>query len=48
MSRDEFFEWLNTCPDQNWYLLEDKPESMVVDFNITDEEESYDDRNDKS
>ena len=38
MSREEFFEWLNTCPSHKWEIISDEFGNTRVLF-IYDEEE---------
>ena len=40
MTREEFFEWLNTCPTHKWEVTADEYEFVVVSFPTTEEEEN--------
>ena len=39
MSRDEFFEWLETCPSDDWFIAEDGGDGLRVFFCVDDEED---------
>tara|TARA_R110002060_G_scaffold56915_1_gene67203 strand:- start:186 stop:311 length:126 start_codon:yes stop_codon:yes gene_type:complete len=41
MSREEFFEWLNTCPSHKWEIISDEFGNTRVLF-IHDEESEDD------
>ena len=38
MTRQEFFEWLDTCPVNTWLLTEDNVESKTVRFFYEEDE----------
>jgi hypothetical protein len=39
MSREEFFEWLNTCPSHKWEVTADEWGYLHVVFKIVEEKE---------
>ena len=43
MTREEFFEWLNTCPTHKWETTTDEYGFVAVSFKIeeTEEENTY-------
>jgi len=42
MTREEFFEWLNTCPTHKWEITHEEYGHVVVSF-PNDEEDNGDD-----
>jgi hypothetical protein len=44
MTREEFFEWLNTCPTHKfvWEMTAEGDEYVVVSFPITEDDEEND------
>ena len=43
MEREEFFEWLNTCPCHKWEVVFDDAENLWVSFSNIFEYEEDDD-----
>jgi hypothetical protein len=39
MTREEFYEWLNTCPTHNWELTADEYGFVAVSFPTQEDEE---------
>ena len=39
MTREEFFEWLDTCPTHKWEVFADEYGNTVVSFPHEEEEE---------
>lgn len=42
MTREEFFEWLNTCPTHKWLLTDEGYGYVVVYFPTTEDDEEND------
>tara|TARA_A100001015_G_C14936052_1_gene690511 strand:+ start:1175 stop:1309 length:135 start_codon:yes stop_codon:yes gene_type:complete len=42
MTREEFFNWLNTCPTHKWDIIEIEGEYCRVLFPIDDDKEAND------
>ena len=42
MTREEFFEWLNTCPTQKWEVVYDDHGFAHVSFPFTEDDEDED------
>ena len=40
MTREEFYEWLETCPTHKWETTADEDDFVAVSFPITEEEEN--------
>ena len=32
MNREEFFEWLSTCPNDKWFLINDDVGNITIKF----------------
>jgi len=39
MERDEFFEWLETCPTHKWEVTYDSTDYISVSFPVSEVEE---------
>lgn len=39
MNREEFFEWLGSCPTHKWEVTGDEYEFVTVSFRVQEEEE---------
>jgi len=39
MNREEFYEWLATCPTHKWEIIYDDSEFITVSFPIEETEE---------
>tara|TARA_R110002124_G_scaffold69481_1_gene186836 strand:- start:1575 stop:1700 length:126 start_codon:yes stop_codon:yes gene_type:complete len=39
MTREEFFEWLGTCPTHKWNIIDDEHGYVRVSFPTHEEEE---------
>ena len=39
MTREEFFEWLNTCPEHNWDVVHDDEGHARILFWFDEEDE---------
>ena len=44
LKRSKFWEWLHTCPLENWAELHDDNEYIVIQFNKSDNENSCPDK----
>jgi hypothetical protein len=40
MTREEFYEWLNTCPTHKWEITADEINFVAISFPTEEEEES--------
>lgn len=43
MSREDFFNWLNSCPSDEWLQIGDDVGSIKIKFFIDEDEEKEDD-----
>tara|TARA_A100001388_G_scaffold96924_1_gene70629 strand:+ start:787 stop:939 length:153 start_codon:yes stop_codon:yes gene_type:complete len=39
MKRSEFWEWLDTCPDKNWFQANDDGEGIRIYFPVDEDPE---------
>jgi hypothetical protein len=39
MNREEFFNWLNTCPTNKWEVVQDDAECVWISFHKVEEYE---------
>jgi|TARA_E500000081_G_scaffold110784_1_gene112918 hypothetical protein len=39
MTRSEFWEWMNTCPSDDWIGLEDEVETIKIHFSVDEDPE---------
>lgn len=40
MNRNQFFEWMNTCPTDQWFVVEIESDYCRVLFPLDEEDES--------
>ncbi len=39
MNREEFFEWLSTCPSDKWFLINDDVSNITIKFEYEENED---------
>ena len=42
MTREEFFQWLNTCPTHKWEIVHDDSDFIRVVFPVEEDEDEED------
>jgi len=38
MNKEEFFEWLSTCPSDKWFLINDDVSNITIKFEYEENE----------